>query len=160
IPLKDLNSIRSSLATVKNAARDEPNYYQLKRLHNLKDRGKKTVQCDISGDDVDIASLIDDTLVKRPSTDPKSDSKPEDSHSGTTSTQLFTTYARKDKVFAKRLADDLSKSGLQIWMDTRDIPAGNKWDREIQNGLDTSNIMLVLLSPASVASENVTDEWN
>jgi len=42
----------------------------------------------------------------------------------------------------------------------RNIPSGANWDLEVQKGLDTSDMMLVLLSPASVVSQNVGDEWS
>src|SRR5690606_30934422 len=43
--------------------------------------------------------------------------------------------------------------------DVEDIPAGMKWSRAIQQGLDSAEVMVVLISPTSMASSNVEDEW-
>ena len=74
--------------------------------------------------------------------------------------QLFISYSRFDKVLAQRLADDLGQKGYAIWLDVRSIPHGANWDNEVQRGLDTSDVMIVLLSPPSAASQNVADEWS
>src|SRR5258708_5710202 len=72
--------------------------------------------------------------------------------------QVFICYSRSDKQFAAQLVEDLSQYDLIVWMDVRSIPTGANWDAEVQKGLDTSDVMLVLLSPASTASQNVADE--
>lgn len=74
--------------------------------------------------------------------------------------RVFISYARENLAFAQRLADDLSEYDLQLWMDVRSIPHGANWDYEVQKGLDSSDVMLVLLSAASVMSQNVADEWS
>jgi len=74
--------------------------------------------------------------------------------------QLFISYSRFDKVLAQRLADDLGQNGYTIWLDVRNIPHGANWDNEVQRGLDTCDVMVVLLSPTSSASQNVADEWS
>ena len=70
----------------------------------------------------------------------------------------FLSYCRDDLEFARQLADDLRRAGASVWMDKRDIPAGQRWDRAVQDALQTCPRMLVLLSPESVSSENVMDE--
>lgn len=72
---------------------------------------------------------------------------------------VFISYSRKDEEFARRLAAALSNHGFQVWIDIEDIPAGMKWSRAIQKGLDDANAMVVLISPDSMASTNVEDEW-
>jgi hypothetical protein len=74
--------------------------------------------------------------------------------------QLFISYSRADMPFAVRLADDLGQQGYSIWLDVRSIPHGANWDSAVENGLKQSDVMLVLLSPASTASQNVGDEWS
>jgi len=74
--------------------------------------------------------------------------------------QVFICYARIDKDFAAHLVEDLNAYDLTIWMDVRNIPHGANWDIEVKKGLDSSDIMLVLLTPASSASASVTDEWS
>lgn len=74
--------------------------------------------------------------------------------------QIFISYARADSAFAWRLVEDLSEYDLALWLDVRNIPKGANWDIEVQKGLDSSDLMLVLLSPDSVNSQNVADEWS
>lgn len=73
--------------------------------------------------------------------------------------RIFISYSRRDIGFASRLATDLSRLGADIWIDVDDIPAGMNWSTAIQHGLDTCDVMFVILSPASMASINVENEW-
>jgi hypothetical protein len=70
----------------------------------------------------------------------------------------FFSYARKDAEFAMRLAVDLRKSGIRVWLDQTDIRPGQTWDRAVQDALQSCSHLLIVLSPASVESENVMDE--
>lgn len=74
--------------------------------------------------------------------------------------RIFISYSRLDQAFARRLSDSLTELGADVWMDVEDIPAGMKWSSAIQQGLDTADIMLVIISPDSMASRNVEDEWH
>ena len=74
--------------------------------------------------------------------------------------QVFICYSRTDKQFALQLVEDLSYYDLHVWLDTRSIASGSNWDIEVQKGLNESDVMLVLLSPDSAASQNVADEWS
>src|SRR5258708_38103408 len=73
--------------------------------------------------------------------------------------RAFISYSRKDVDFARRLTNDLVKLGVDIWIDLEDIPAGLKWSTAIQQGLTSSDIMMLVVSPDSIASTNVEDEW-
>jgi hypothetical protein len=72
--------------------------------------------------------------------------------------RLFVSYSREDAAFAERLATDLRTRGLNVWFDRLDIPTGAPWDIEVEAGLRASQGALVVLSPTSVASQNVMDE--
>jgi formylglycine-generating enzyme required for sulfatase activity len=73
--------------------------------------------------------------------------------------RIFISYSRTDEAFARRLAASLSQLGADVWIDVEDIPAGMKWSRAIQQGLDMAEILLVIISPDSMTSQNVEDEW-
>ncbi len=75
------------------------------------------------------------------------------------SQRLFISYSRNDAAFASRLAADLKQHGVDIWIDTSDIHAGIKWSSAIQEGLESSHVMLLLHSPSAATSNNVEDEW-
>lgn len=72
--------------------------------------------------------------------------------------QIFISYSRVDTEFVARLMNDLSAQGLDIWMDQSDIGAGQRWDSVIQSALEECGLFIIVLSPHSVASENVLDE--
>jgi formylglycine-generating enzyme required for sulfatase activity len=73
--------------------------------------------------------------------------------------RIFISYSRRDEAFARKLATSLSQMGADIWIDVEDIPAGMKWSSAIQEGLDSGNLLIVIISPDSMASRNVEDEW-
>ncbi len=73
--------------------------------------------------------------------------------------RIFLSYSRTDEAFARQLATSLSELGADVWIDLEDIPVGMKWSRAIQEGLDVSDVLLVIISPESMASHNVEDEW-
>ncbi len=74
-------------------------------------------------------------------------------------TRIFISYSRQDEVFSRKLAAALSDAGSDVWIDVQDIPAGLKWSRAVQEGLDICDVMVVVISPSSMASSNVEDEW-
>lgn len=73
--------------------------------------------------------------------------------------RVFISYSRADAEFARRLATDLDRLGATIWLDTDDIPPGANWSTAVQEGLDTCDVMILVVSPESMTSDNVADEW-
>jgi formylglycine-generating enzyme required for sulfatase activity len=74
-------------------------------------------------------------------------------------TQVFISYSRKDIAFVDHLAADLKKAGLDVWYDVSGIAGGDRWRSEIENGLRTSQFVLVVLSPDAITSEWVEREF-
>jgi len=74
------------------------------------------------------------------------------------SNKVFISYSRKDTAFALTLAHDVRAAGAEIWIDQLDIRIGDLWDVAIENALSNASCVLIILSPFSVASENVQDE--
>jgi hypothetical protein len=72
--------------------------------------------------------------------------------------KFFFSYARDDSEFVLKLAEDLRSTGTNLWLDQLDIPGGARWDDAVEEALHASPCLLVVLSPASVASDNVKDE--
>ncbi len=70
----------------------------------------------------------------------------------------FFSYSREDSEFALRLASDLRAAGSAVWIDQLDIGPGQLWDRAVQSALENCPSVLIILSPASVNSDNVMDE--
>ncbi len=73
---------------------------------------------------------------------------------------VFLSYAREDQPFVTRLANNLLKHEIDVWLDVYRIDPGKSWARQIGEALDQCEIMLVVLSPGAMGSENVDDEWN
>jgi hypothetical protein len=72
--------------------------------------------------------------------------------------ETFISYSRQDKEFALDFAREMKASGLSVWLDQLDIPTGARWDDEVESALRECTIFLIILTPASVSSENVKDE--
>ncbi|MBZ0285769.1 MAG: toll/interleukin-1 receptor domain-containing protein [Anaerolineae bacterium] len=73
---------------------------------------------------------------------------------------VFISYSHADRNMAVQIASLLSKEGLNIWIDVEDIPPGENWRNAIEDGLKTAEVMLLLVSPESMASAEVQGEWN
>jgi hypothetical protein len=73
-------------------------------------------------------------------------------------TSFFLSYARADEEFALRLATDLRFAGGAIWVDQFDIQPSERWDRAVEAAVREMKGLLLILSPRSMASENVLDE--
>lgn len=72
--------------------------------------------------------------------------------------KYFVSYERTDSAFALKLAKDLRAAGVRLWLDQLDIVGGQRWDRAIEGALADSEGLIVVLTPESVASDNVMDE--
>jgi serine/threonine-protein kinase len=70
----------------------------------------------------------------------------------------FISYSRTNKEFATKLAKGLRSAGYPIWFDLMDILTGSRWDDEVEKALRECSIFMIILTPASIASENVKDE--
>ena len=70
---------------------------------------------------------------------------------------IFISYARKDAKAANRLVGTLGKAGYDAWID-REIPGGELWRKRIVQEIEQAKAFLILLSPNSVASDDVRKE--
>ena len=70
----------------------------------------------------------------------------------------FVSYARVDAARMAALRAALEDQGLRLWVDTRDLDGGVRWRPEIAVALDRSSTVVILLSPAWIASPNCRAE--
>ena len=56
---------------------------------------------------------------------------------------VFISYARKDADFALKLGRDLREKGIPIWLDQLDILPGQRWDRAVEQALESCARLLV-----------------
>jgi hypothetical protein len=72
--------------------------------------------------------------------------------------QVFLSYASEDKAIATRLADALKNSGVTVWFKDWELAAGDSIVSRIEQAVASSDLIIVLLSPSSVASRWVQAE--
>jgi hypothetical protein len=73
--------------------------------------------------------------------------------------KIFISYSRKDIGFARKLAGDLEKAGYDVWWDLTDLRGGDDWLRVIPSAIESSDYIIVVLSPNSVISDWVKKEY-
>lgn len=73
---------------------------------------------------------------------------------------VFISYSRADAEFVDLLLRLLVSKGYDAWLDRRDIEAGSRWDLAIEQAIQARSHLVVVLSPESVTSQNVADEWS
>lgn len=71
---------------------------------------------------------------------------------------VFISYSRQDLGVAKRVEEALSAGGYRVWIDKRGLQPGDQWDAEITRAARTCRLLLLLSSPASMASDWVLGE--
>ncbi len=71
---------------------------------------------------------------------------------------VFLSYSSQDRGFAERLAGDLVAHGLRVWWDRWEMQVGDSLISKIQEGIQTSSWLAILLSPNSIGSNWVKRE--
>lgn len=72
--------------------------------------------------------------------------------------KIFISYSRRDSLIADTLARKLDKDGYQIWIDRESIYGGGQWREQIVLAVESADFFLLLMSPFSLASDNVRKE--
>ena len=60
--------------------------------------------------------------------------------------RVFISYAREDTEAANRLYNDLKMAGLDPWLDTQSLLAGQNWKIAIRDAIKNSRYFIPLLS--------------
>jgi hypothetical protein len=71
---------------------------------------------------------------------------------------IFLSHSSLDKDFARRLAVDLRARGIRVWLDEADIGVGDSLIGRLEQAIDETDYLAVLLSENSVQSEWVLRE--
>ncbi len=69
------------------------------------------------------------------------------------SASVFVSYAREDTRVVERLATALRGHGREVWIDTDAIRGTEEWERAVDAGIESSDAVAFVLSPAFVDSE-------
>lgn len=72
---------------------------------------------------------------------------------------IFVTYAHLDHEEVFKQIAFLNQAGFNVWYD-EGIAPGNEWTDEIADALAECAVFIVMITPTSVARENVTNEVN
>lgn len=70
----------------------------------------------------------------------------------------FVSYSSGDRATAMQIVAALNDRGVDTWIDTEDIAVGAEWEMAIDTALAACGRLLILISPASMASKHVLDE--
>jgi hypothetical protein len=75
---------------------------------------------------------------------------------------LFISYARTDdEPFAKRLCEDLTAHGIQVWRDREAMESrGRTFLQEIRDAIASADRLLLVIGPKAVQSDYVRVEWD
>jgi hypothetical protein len=71
---------------------------------------------------------------------------------------IFVSYVREDQQFVLPVAKELAAAGVDISVDQLQLRPGRPRDRDVHDALERCDALIVVLSPSSVASDNVMDE--
>jgi hypothetical protein len=63
---------------------------------------------------------------------------------------VFISHSAKDKWVASQLAKEVSATGAEFFLDSRDIETGDEFDAKIRAALNGCDELLVLLSPTAL----------
>jgi len=121
----------------RSAEMNEIHLFDHSILEKMKEKGKKTITCFKSYEDISI-----DALLERQSDIP----------------YLFICYSHKDKTQKDALMTHLKSLAesktIQIWHDN-DIETGDVWEEEILHQIAISKMAILLISPNFLASEYI-----
>ena len=73
---------------------------------------------------------------------------------------IFISYSHEDKDFVDKLAVNLVKHDAHVWVDTWELNVGDSILNRVQEAIQVSSALLIVLSKASVASEWCKKELN
>ena len=73
-------------------------------------------------------------------------------------TEVFFSHCSKDRRFASRIAEVLTRHGLKVFYSRKSIRGAQQWHDEIGQALARCDWFLLILSPAAVGSEWVKRE--
>ncbi len=80
-------------------------------------------------------------------------------YSGSIASRIFISYARSDQEMAEAVARQLGQletaGQAEVWFD-RELELGESWERRIMDVVQRADVVLLLLSPAYLASSFVS----
>lgn len=75
-------------------------------------------------------------------------------------TSVFVSYSHADSTFVDRLVGDLRKGNIDVWIDKWAIRVGDSITDKVNEGIGSSDFLIIVLSTSSVNSKWVREEIN
>jgi hypothetical protein len=72
--------------------------------------------------------------------------------------RVFLSYAKRDDKLAQALRTELERGGIEVWDAAAKLTPGDNWALAQGKALADAEAMVVLLSPAALASDHVQRE--
>ncbi len=72
--------------------------------------------------------------------------------------KVFISHSSKDKKFVRTLKDCLIENSIDVWLDEDQLDLGDRLISKLENALDNSSHLVIILSPASIESDWVKYE--
>ena len=72
--------------------------------------------------------------------------------------KVFISHAYTDASFAKKVANGLEGAGFEVWDATRDVLPGDNWPNKVDQALQESDAMVVLLTADALRASWVRRE--
>lgn len=73
---------------------------------------------------------------------------------------VFISYASKDSNAANTIADKCKNLGLDVWIDSNEIEAGEKWRDKIESAIRSCDVVVIIISKDALSSDWVNKEWS
>ena len=73
------------------------------------------------------------------------------------SKKIFLSYSRADSIYIEKLTEALIAAGQDVWIDKK-IRSGQTWDQTVEQSIKNCDVLVVVMSKTSMASDNVMDE--
>ena len=74
------------------------------------------------------------------------------------SAEVFVSYARVDRERVMKLVERMRSADVGVWIDEGGIHGASLWGQEIVDAIESSKVMVLMLSDASISSDNVVKE--
>lgn len=130
----------------------EPHFFSFKNLKNRQERGRPTVECDISFEERPVGGLLDGLFVwseKRRAELAAEKNQP-------APIRLFISYSHKDEDFKNEFQERLSGlkrlGKIEFWED-RQLLGGEEFEATIFEKIDWADVVCLLVSPSFIASD-------
>jgi hypothetical protein len=66
--------------------------------------------------------------------------------------RIFISYAEDDASLAEFIANQLAQSGIETWLDKKQLTSGPNWREELSKRLEEANLYVLLITPSYLKS--------